>query len=192
MPYDWKSEQAKDTELNQVMKAVNDKYCRCNTGSVAVIGGYHGFGTTTDYMYEKQRAKYVYTWEVFGDLKVRSPTRTKISGFRSHSDRWLELSLIGWLAWGQAHNDDCFRMFNPVTAADYEDNVNRWAAAALTLAAEVIKRELGLDVDSLPASPAAAATAPQPKQQPQQPTAAAGAAEAVVPPPATVIAAPAV
>ena len=73
MPYDWKSEQAKDTELNQVMKAVNDKYCRCNTGSVAVIGGYHGFGTTTDYMYEKQRAKYVYTWEVFGDLKVRKP-----------------------------------------------------------------------------------------------------------------------
>ena len=80
MPYDWKSEQAKDTELNQVMKAVNDKYCRCNTGSVAVIGGYHGFGTTTDYMYEKQRAKYVYTWEVFGDLKVRNPTRTNISG----------------------------------------------------------------------------------------------------------------
>ena len=32
--------------------------------------------------YEKQKAKYVYTWEVFGDLK--------------------------------AHNDDCFRMFNPV------------------------------------------------------------------------------
>ena len=117
MPYDWKSEQAKDTELNQVMAAVNDKYCRCNTGahrhhcresgprfpkipavivragSVAVIGGYHGFGTTTDYMYEKQRAKYVYTWEVFGDLKVPNPTRTEISGFRSHYDRWLELSL---------------------------------------------------------------------------------------------------
>ena len=79
MPYDWKSEQAKDSELNQVMAAVNDKYCRCNTGSVAVIGGYHGFGTTTDYMYEKQRAKYVYTWEVFGDLKVPNPTRTEIN-----------------------------------------------------------------------------------------------------------------
>ena len=35
--------------------------------------------------YEKQKAKYVYTWEVFGDLK--------------------------------AHNDDCFRMFNPVRAS---------------------------------------------------------------------------
>ena len=104
MPYDWKSEQAKDTELNQVMKAVNDKYCRCNTGSVAVIGGYHGFGTTTDYMYEKQRAKYVYTWEVFGDLKVRNPTRTtpRSRGFRSNSDR-LRLAgppLIGGLGPG--------------------------------------------------------------------------------------------
>ena len=36
-------------------------------------------------MYEVQKAKYVYTWEVFGDLR--------------------------------AHNDDCFRMFNPVTEA---------------------------------------------------------------------------
>eukprot|EP01045_Picozoa_sp_COSAG04_P027156 COSAG04_NODE_3918_length_2424_cov_3.585806_6_plen_78_part_01 len=76
-------------------------------------------------------------------------------------------------------------MFNPVTVADYEDNVNRWAAAALTLAAEVIKRELGLDIDALPAPPpaaaaAAAAAATQPKQQP--PAAAAGAAAAAVPP----------
>jgi hypothetical protein len=37
-------------------------------------------------------------------------------------------------------------MFNPVTESDYEDNVNRWAAAALSLAAEVIQRELKVDV----------------------------------------------
>ena len=83
LPYDWKSEQAMEPRLNQVMGVINKRYCRCQTGSVAVIGGYHGFGTTTDYMYEVQKIPYVYTWEVFGDLR--------------------------------AHNDDCFRMFNPVS-----------------------------------------------------------------------------
>ena len=34
-------------------------------------------------------------------------------------------------------------MFNPVTQEAYEDNVDRWAAAVLTLGTEVITRELG-------------------------------------------------
>ena len=57
LPFDWKSERASEPALNAVMKTINDKYCNCQTGSVAVIGGYHGFGTTTDYMYEVQKAK---------------------------------------------------------------------------------------------------------------------------------------
>ena len=36
----------------------------------------------------------------------------------------------------KAHNDDCFKMFNPVTEASYEDEVNNWAAAVITLAQE--------------------------------------------------------
>jgi hypothetical protein len=78
-------------------------------------------------VYEKQKAKYVYTWEVFGDLK--------------------------------AHNDDCFKMFNPVTEADYEDNVNRWAAASIFLATEVVQRELGISLADEPSAVVAAATA---------------------------------
>jgi hypothetical protein len=32
------------------MDKINKKFCSCGSGSVAKIGGYRGFGTTTDYM----------------------------------------------------------------------------------------------------------------------------------------------
>lgn len=49
--YDWKKEQTTEPAINAVMTTINKKFCSCGTGSVAKIGGYRGFGTTTDYMY---------------------------------------------------------------------------------------------------------------------------------------------
>lgn len=48
--FDWKKEQTKEPAINDVMDKINKKFCNCGTGSVAKIGGYRGFGTTTDYM----------------------------------------------------------------------------------------------------------------------------------------------
>jgi hypothetical protein len=49
LPFDWKKEQTTEPAINALMKLVNDKFCHCGSGSVAKIGGYRGFGTTTDY-----------------------------------------------------------------------------------------------------------------------------------------------
>lgn len=106
-----------------------------------------GSGAWVEYIrYEKQKAKYVYTWEVFGDLKAHNddcfrmfnPVRGALSNI---SARLLAASEIGLLLWGMH-----IHSVAQVTKSDYEDNVNRWAAAALALAAEVVQRELGADV----------------------------------------------
>ena len=59
-----------------------------------------------------------------------------------------------------------------VTESDYEDNVNRWAAAALTLAAEAVQRELEVNVFSaehLPPPSSSSSSAPPPPPPPPPP-----------------------
>jgi hypothetical protein len=139
------------------------RYCQCNSGSVAKIGGYHGFGTTTDYMFEKQRVKYRLR-DIIITIRTLGLTENCLC-FAVLIRRLMPRSryVYTWEVFGdlQAHNNDCFRMFNPVTEAAYEDNVNRWAAAVLSLAAEVVSRERHVSIEAdVTAATASATSAP--------------------------------
>ena len=96
-------------------------------------------------MYEVMKAKYVYTWEVVGDLQA------------SNRDcfRMCELVVGCWpvhiicgcaaVPHGKFMNAHSVRpgRFNPVTAQQFEQEVSNWSTALLTLLSEVVQREQG-------------------------------------------------
>ena len=96
IPYDYKLEEAKGTDLHAVLDKINKAHCNCRTGSAAKIGGYKAFGTATAYMYEVLKAKYVYTWEVVGDLTASA--RDCFKGFNPVTHKTYEHEVQNWAA----------------------------------------------------------------------------------------------
>lgn len=94
MPYDWQTVTESNKPLHEVMNYINKKHCQCRTGSAGTISGYHAFGTTTDYMWEIQKARYVYTWEIAGD--VNAPARECFLGFNPTTRKGYDDDVANW------------------------------------------------------------------------------------------------
>jgi len=166
-----------ETAMMEVLKPISDRYCDggCPFGNLAEMINYQNPGCDIDYVYEKTKSPYVFTWEIYVGEDIRQrylaeASERRENGVGSNNNAFLQKTKRGGnknalssrLDMEMTEPEDregfegCLEQFNPKTPSETETVVQTWSAAFLELCDEVTKKR------NATATAAAAATTASP------------------------------
>lgn len=189
-PYGYTRDSTPDNEENMmdVLAPISEKYCEgnCPYGNLAELIHYDSPGCDIDYVSEKLRTPYVFTWEIYVGERFRGPYIEEARLRKRHdSDKdFLQMSFAQknrhtkrfhraatslqrtlTAAWkkllGNENEelvDSCIDQFNPQTQDETESVVGKWTSAYLELCEGVIKKSAAAAQATQSATPSASAT----------------------------------
>jgi hypothetical protein len=151
MPYGYERSRIPEDEtaMMEALKPISDKHCPdgCPYGNLAELINYDNPGCDIDYVYEKIKSPYVFTWEIYvgegfrdrynGEAQMRQAEMDKKAKGQSFLQR---RSSLAEEATGPEDNEDiesCLDQFNPPTEEETAQVVDNWSGAFLDLSLEV-------------------------------------------------------
>lgn len=147
-------------QMLQVLKALDQTYCKCPFGAAGKEVGYSSSGTSLDWVYDKLQSPYAFAMEIYASpanlhsLTDRWNTKVESGGevllakgqhlghphfmdlFRAHVSDFVQTKNHQETL-QQEQADSCFKMFNPDTKELYERTVANWAAAFMEMSQRV-------------------------------------------------------
>jgi len=161
-----------EASMLEVLKPISEKYCggNCPYGNLAKLIHYENPGCDIDYVYDRLRTPYVFTWEIFvgEDFRERFIDEAQMmhsgpkSFLQKRQQRWRKrnngkgrLGVRGPEA--QEEVGSCMDQFNPQSQEETEAVVQNWVGAFLDLAIEVSAKKAGQAGGAAPTEPGVAA-----------------------------------
>lgn len=159
-PWGYQRKKPEDEQaMLEVLKPISDKYCKgtCPYGNLAQLINYENPGCDIDYVYEKTKSPYVFTWEIFVGQVFRGKYEEEARNQRSNDDedslaqekrrtsrhgrsRMNTLSSLETEEEAPEKEQDihsCMDQFNPHSESEVQDVVTTWSGAFLELCEEV-------------------------------------------------------
>lgn len=178
MPYGYESDRPAPDEgaMLEVLRPISDKFCAggCPFGNLAKLINYDNPGCDIDYVYDRLKTPYVFTWEIYvgEDFRGRYVEEARMRRGRGGAEGAASLAQqdrrkarrrgrSALRARGPEAAEDvgsCMDQFNPQTQDETAAVVENWSSAFLELCAEVSARR---DQRDTPVA-APSATSPSP------------------------------
>jgi len=171
-PYGYENRPPNDeSAMEEVLKPISERYCQgnCPYGNLAKLIHYQNPGCDIDYVYDKLRTPYVFTWEIFVGEDFRERFVEEAHMMQEGPKSFLQKRVQNWRKRAAAKKGrlgvrgpeaeeevgSCMDQFNPQSQEETEAVVQNWVGAFLDLASEVAAKKGGSTGAAAPAAPAA-------------------------------------
>jgi len=160
MPWAYNSEapaKRNQAKMMNLLRVVDEKYCKCPFGAAGKEVGYDCPGTSLDYVFDKLQTPYAFAVEIFTDearstgleerwaeaMKSKTGALLQVNShlghphfrdvFANHPSSFVQLRSN---ANHTVQDDpaDCFSMFNPQGKEEYDKVMENWSGAYLNMA----------------------------------------------------------